>query len=59
MITVRAKLGNPDGKLLPGMYANVLVDAGTPETVITVPQTAVTFFALWRQCAGGGSSERA
>ena len=43
MITVRAKLANPEGKLLPGMYANVLVDAGSPEAVVTVPQTAVTF----------------
>ena len=25
------------------MYANVTVDAGTPETVVTVPQTAVTY----------------
>ena len=43
MITVRAKLANPEAKLLPGMYANVLVDAGLPEAVVTVPQTAVTF----------------
>ncbi len=43
MITVRAKLDNPDHKLLPGMYANVIVDAGAPQTVVTVPQTAVTF----------------
>lgn len=43
MITVRAKLANPEAKLLPGMYANVQVDAGPPETVVTVPQTAVTF----------------
>jgi RND family efflux transporter MFP subunit len=43
MITVRAKIANPEGKLLPGMYANVLVDEGKPEQVVTVPQTAVTF----------------
>lgn len=43
MITVRAKIENPEGKLLPGMYANVLVDEGKPEQVVTVPQTAVTF----------------
>ena len=42
-LTVRAKLANADGKLLPGMYANVLVDSGTPLKVVTVPQTAVTF----------------
>lgn len=43
MITVRARIANPEGKLLPGMYANVLVDEGQPEQVVTVPQTAVTF----------------
>jgi membrane fusion protein (multidrug efflux system) len=43
MITVRAKLDNPDGRLLPGMYANVMVEAGAPQEVVTVPQTAVTF----------------
>jgi len=43
MITVRARLANPERKLVPGMYANVLVDAGQPQQVVTVPQTAVTF----------------
>jgi membrane fusion protein, multidrug efflux system len=43
LITVRAKIANPDSKLLPGMYANVLVDDGAPQQVVTVPQTAVTF----------------
>ena len=43
MITVRAELANPDKKLVPGMYASVLVDVGTPEQVVTVPQTAVTY----------------
>jgi membrane fusion protein (multidrug efflux system) len=43
MITVRASLDNADGKLVPGMYANVLVDVGQPESVVTVPQTAVTY----------------
>ncbi len=43
MITVRAKFANPERKLLPGMYAEVLVDAGQPEDVVTVPQTAVTY----------------
>ncbi len=42
-ITVRAKLPNAEGKLLPGMYANVDVEAGEPVEVVTVPQTAVTF----------------
>ncbi|PZF75452.1 efflux transporter periplasmic adaptor subunit [Aestuariivirga litoralis] len=43
MIMVRAEIDNPDKKLVPGMYANVLVDVGEPEKVVTVPQTAVTY----------------
>ena len=43
MITLRAELPNPDGKLVPGMYADVRVDVGSEEQVVTVPQTAVTF----------------
>ena len=43
MITVRAEIANPDKKLVPGMYASVLVDAGETQEVITVPQTAVTY----------------
>ena len=43
MITVRAEIANPDKKLVPGMYANVLVDSGAAEQVVTVPQTAVTY----------------
>lgn len=43
MIMVRAEVDNPDKKLVPGMYANVLVDVGEPEKVVTVPQTAVTY----------------
>lgn len=43
MITVRASISNPDGRLVPGMYANVAVDVGEPEAVVTVPQTAITY----------------
>jgi len=43
MITVRASIPNPEGKLVPGMYANVAVEAGVPETITTVAQTAVTY----------------
>lgn len=42
-ITVRAALANTDGKLLPGMYANVAVLSGEPQQVLTVPQTAVIY----------------
>jgi membrane fusion protein (multidrug efflux system) len=43
MITVRAEIANPERKLVPGMYASVLVDAGGTMEVVTVPQTAVTY----------------
>ncbi len=43
MITVRAKIENPDGRLVPGMYADVNVVVGEPEPVVTIPQTAVTY----------------
>lgn len=43
MLTVRARLPNAEGKLLPGMYANVLVTAGETQPVVTVPQTAITY----------------
>jgi RND family efflux transporter MFP subunit len=42
-IVVRAEIANADSKLVPGMYADVLVDSGTPQNVVTVPQTAVTY----------------
>jgi RND family efflux transporter MFP subunit len=43
MITMRGELANAEGRLLPGMYADVKVDVGAPETVVTVPQTAVIY----------------
>lgn len=43
MITVRAELANPQLKLVPGMYADVAVDIGAAQQVVTVPQTAVTY----------------
>jgi membrane fusion protein (multidrug efflux system) len=43
MITVRGTLANPGGRLVPGMYASVAVDAGEPEKVVTVAQTAVSY----------------
>ena len=43
MITVRAEIANSDKKLVPGMYADVQVESGEPQQVVTVPQTAVTF----------------
>ena len=43
MITVRARIDNASHKLVPGMYADIKVDAGEPLKVVTVPQTAVTY----------------
>lgn len=42
-LLVRGLLPNSQQKLLPGMFANVLVLAGEPADVITVPRTAVTY----------------
>lgn len=43
MITVRGKLENPEGRLVPGMYSDVKVIVGEPVPVVTIPQTAVTY----------------
>jgi membrane fusion protein, multidrug efflux system len=42
-LMVRARLPNPDQKLLPGMFANVKVLTGEPKDLVTVPRTAVTY----------------
>jgi membrane fusion protein, multidrug efflux system len=42
-VQIRATLKNPDRKLLPGMYANIDIAAGTKERYVTLPQTAVTY----------------
>lgn len=39
--TLRATVANADRALLPGMYAAVEIDAGQPENVLTLPQTAI------------------
>ncbi len=42
-VAVRATLPNPERKLLPGMFATVVIATGTAERRITLPQTAITF----------------
>ena len=42
-LLVRGSLPNGLRKLLPGMFANVVVLAGAPRDVVTVPRTAVTY----------------
>lgn len=43
MTLVRAGLGNPDHKFLPGMFAVVQLAVGTPQQVLTIPLSAVSF----------------
>ncbi|WP_042303098.1 efflux RND transporter periplasmic adaptor subunit [Paraburkholderia kururiensis] len=42
-VQIEALVDNHDRKLLPGMYANVKVDAGAGERYLTLPQTAITY----------------
>jgi membrane fusion protein (multidrug efflux system) len=40
-VEVWAAMKNPDGQLLPGMFARVTVSVGEPEPLVTLPQTAI------------------
>lgn len=40
---VRAQLPNPEGRLLPGMFANVSVVLPERHSVVTLPQTAIDY----------------
>ncbi|MET0569151.1 MAG: efflux RND transporter periplasmic adaptor subunit, partial [Hyphomicrobiaceae bacterium] len=42
-LLIRGLLANPEQKLLPGMFANVIVLAGQPADVVTIPRTAITY----------------
>jgi len=42
-VQIEAAVENHDRKLLPGMYANVKVNAGAVERYLTLPQTAITY----------------
>jgi membrane fusion protein, multidrug efflux system len=42
-LLVRGSLPNPVRRLLPGMFANVVVLAGDPREVVTVSRTALTY----------------
>jgi membrane fusion protein (multidrug efflux system) len=42
-LMVRARVPNPDRKLLPGMFANVAVLSSGAKQFVTVPRTAVTY----------------
>ena len=42
-VQVRAKVANPDRKLLPGMFATVEVSVGDVKHYVTLPQTAIVY----------------
>jgi membrane fusion protein, multidrug efflux system len=42
-LLVRGTLDNPERKLLPGMFANVSVLAGSARQVLSIPRTALTY----------------
>ena len=42
-VRVEASATNPDGVLVPGMFANVAVDVGEQGRQLTLPQSAITF----------------
>jgi membrane fusion protein, multidrug efflux system len=42
-VAVRAQVRNPGKVLLPGMFGSIVVDAGRPQGILTLPQTAITF----------------
>ena len=42
-VQVRASFANADRRLVPGMYANVDIDDGDPSTLVTLPQSAITY----------------
>ncbi len=42
-VAVRARIGNPAHRLLPGMYVTVDVNAGAPVRYITLPQAAIVY----------------
>lgn len=43
MLQVRATIRNPDGALLPGMYAGVSAASGAVQSLVTIPQAAVSY----------------
>lgn len=42
-LLLRATLANPDGKLLPGMFASLLVLLPNPQLQVVVPESAITY----------------
>jgi len=42
-VQIRATVRNPKHKLLPGMFATVIIASGGPQRFLTLPQTAVSY----------------
>ncbi len=42
-VTIRAQFANPDRRLLPGMFANIMVTTGAPVEALTLPRTAIVY----------------
>lgn len=42
-VQVRATLANPDNRLLPGMFATIDIDVGSPQDYVTLPTTAIAY----------------
>jgi membrane fusion protein (multidrug efflux system) len=42
-VQVRGSFPNPGQKLVPGMYATVLIDEGPARSLLTLPQTAISY----------------
>ena len=42
-LQVEATFANPERALVPGMFASISLETGTPQSYLTLPQTAVTY----------------
>jgi membrane fusion protein (multidrug efflux system) len=42
-VQIRASFANADRRLVPGMYANLDINDGEPSTLVTLPQSAITY----------------
>jgi membrane fusion protein (multidrug efflux system) len=42
-VQIRATFSNPNGRLLPGMFATVDIDVGSGRQLVTLPQTAIAY----------------
>ncbi len=42
-VQIQATFANPDGRLRPGMFVEVLVDVGAPQSAIALPGSAISY----------------